>query len=84
MTSDGALGPGLKEALITGSLLRSLDALSASLHETPDALADAEAADRLSRHVAAVVARAIDARPEKDHASAGLAIVDAASPNSPE
>ena len=77
MTSDGALEPGLKEALTTGALRRRLDALSPALHNEGDALADAEAADRLSRHVAAVVARAIDALPENDHASAGLAIVDA-------
>ena len=77
VTSDGTLEPGLKEALITGSLRRRLDALNATLHERSNALAEAEAADRLSRHVAAVVARAIDALPENDHAHAGLAIVDA-------
>ncbi len=77
MTSDDDLEPGLKEALITRSLRRRLDALGSALHEKSNALANAEAADRLSRHVAAVVARTIDTLPENDHASAGLAIVDA-------
>ena len=62
-----SLEPGLYEALLTGALDERLTSLVAAAvaPEVRD-LADAEAADRLSRHLAAVVTRAIEALPEQD------------------
>src|SRR3954462_6181575 len=65
------LQPGLYEALLTGALDKRLAALvsTAVASELRD-LADAEAADRLSRHLASVATRAIEALPEHGRAQA--------------
>jgi superfamily II DNA or RNA helicase/HKD family nuclease len=66
----------LYEALLTASLDRRLaDLVVAMVKPEVRALADAEAADRLSRHVAQVVMRALDALPEEGRADAGAQIV---------
>jgi hypothetical protein len=64
LTSD-SLKPGLHEALLTRRLERLLtqipdEALLAELAE----LSDAEASDRMSRHLAGMLARAIERAPE--------------------
>jgi superfamily II DNA or RNA helicase/HKD family nuclease len=75
--ADQELEPGLYEALLTGELDKRLARLVAAavapeLHQ----LADAEAADRLSRHLAAIVTRAIEALPEDGRARVGASIVE--------
>ena len=70
--ADRSLQPGLYEALLTGALDNKLaDLVLAAVTPAIRALADAEAADRLSRHVAMVVTRAIEALPEHGRAQAG-------------
>ncbi len=74
--ADHPLQPGLYEALLTGALDKRLaDLVVASVTPEIRALADAEAADRLSRHVAMVVTRAIEALPEHGRAQAGAEII---------
>ncbi len=59
------LKPGLHEALLTRQLEELLEQLSErELVADVAELRDAEASDRVSRHVAAIVARAIDRAPE--------------------
>jgi superfamily II DNA or RNA helicase len=63
--TDGSLKPGLHEALLT----RRLEALLAGLADGPLAaelaeLREAEASDRVSRHLAGVLARVIEEAPE--------------------
>ncbi|MDQ6726937.1 MAG: DUF3427 domain-containing protein [Actinomycetota bacterium] len=75
---EQAAGAGLYEALLTGRLeqvLRRLpgDRLVAQLTD----LLDAESADRVSRHVALLLARAIDAAPERQRASEGVRLAAA-------
>jgi superfamily II DNA or RNA helicase/HKD family nuclease len=71
------LEPGLYEALVTGALERRLaDLVGAAVEAQRRDLADAEAADRLSRHLAAVVTRAVEALPEHGRAKAGAEIVE--------
>ncbi len=71
------LEPGLYEALVTRALDDELARLVASRVEADlRDLRNAEATDRLSRHMAAVVARAIDALPEEDRAQAGAKLVE--------
>jgi superfamily II DNA or RNA helicase/HKD family nuclease len=74
--SDQELEPGLYEALLTGALDKKLAELVAAT-VTPEIreLADAEASDRLSRHVAMVVTRAIEALPERGRAQAGASMI---------
>jgi superfamily II DNA or RNA helicase/HKD family nuclease len=74
--SNQELEPGLYEALLTGALDKELAELVAAT-VTPEIreLADAEASDRLSRHVAMVVTRAIEALPERGRAQAGASII---------
>ena len=75
--ADQELGPGLYEALLTGALDKRLASLvSAVMSPELRNLADAEAADRLSRHLAAIVTRAIEALPEHGRAQAGASIVE--------
>jgi hypothetical protein len=66
---DGALTPGLHEALLT----KRIEALLAHLDSTLEAqlgnLANAEASDRVSRHLAAVITRAIEAAPENERSA---------------
>ena len=73
---DGVLGRGLYEELVTATLARRLgeigdDQFLAELHE----LRNAEAPDRLSRHLATVVRRVLDALPEEDRSGKGLHLV---------
>ncbi len=74
--ADHQLHPGLHEALLTGALDKRLaDLVSAVATADIRALADAEAADRLSRHLAGLVSRAIEALPERGRAQAGGQII---------
>ena len=74
--ADHQLQPGLYEALLTGALDKRLaDLVVAAVTPELRALADAEAADRLSRHFAMVVTRAIEALPEHGRAQAGAQII---------
>ena len=71
------LEPGLYEALLTGALDRRLAGLvAATVSPELRTLADVEAADRLSRHLATVVTRAIEALPEQGRAQAGASIIE--------
>jgi hypothetical protein len=70
--ADHPLQPGLYEALLTGALNRRLaDLVVAAVTPELRDLADAEASDRLSRHFALVVTRALEALPEQGRAQAG-------------
>jgi hypothetical protein len=74
--ADHQLQPGLYEALLTGALDKRLtDLVVAAVTPELRALADAEAADRLSRHFAAVVTRAIEALPEHGRAQGGAQLI---------
>lgn len=67
--ADDALRPGLHEAILTprlAALLRALPSDGAIPQQAE--LANAEAADRVSRHVARVLALAIEAAPERERA----------------
>ena len=70
---DHGAGAGLYEALLTGRLEQVLGRLPADrlVAELTDLL-DAESADRVSRHVAQLLARAIDAAPERERAAEGV------------
>src|SRR5437879_11623949 len=71
------LEPGLYEALLTGALDTQLaDLVVTAVSPELRPLADAEAADRVSRHIAAVVTRAIEAAPEQHRAQVGASIAD--------
>ena len=75
---DQAPGAGLYEALLTGRLRQVLGRLPADrLVEQLTELLDAESADRISRHVAALLARAIDAAPEGERAAEGVRLARA-------
>jgi hypothetical protein len=75
--AERELEPGLYEALLTGALDRRLaDLVVTAVSPELRTLADAEAADRLSRHIATVVTRAIEALPEQGRAQAGATIID--------
>ena len=64
---------GLREALLTGRLEQALEALAPSLLEPELAdLANAEASDRISRHVARLLAQAIEAAPERERTAEGI------------
>jgi HKD family nuclease len=64
---------GLREALVTGRLEHALEALAPSLLEPEfGQLSDAEASDRISRHVARLLAQAIEAAPERERTVEGL------------
>jgi superfamily II DNA or RNA helicase/HKD family nuclease len=80
LTSD-SLKPGLHEALLT----RRLEELLAQLPDAtllPDVaeLRDAEASDRMSRHLAGVLARAIDQAPEGSRSDEAVRIAAALIP----
>jgi superfamily II DNA or RNA helicase/HKD family nuclease len=75
---EEAAGAGLYEALLTRRLAEVLerlptDQLAAQLVD----LLDAESADRVSRHVARLLARAIDAAPERERAAEGVRLAAA-------
>lgn len=73
---DRHLKPGLYEALLTGALVKQLaDVRLAAVTPEIRALADAEAADRLSRHIGMAVTRAIESLPEQGRAQAGAQII---------
>lgn len=77
MTRD-SLKPGLHEALLT----RRLEALLTQLHDAtvlPDIadLRDAEASDRMSRHLAGMLAKAIDRAPEGTRSAEAVRIAAA-------
>jgi hypothetical protein len=63
--ANESLRPGLHEALLTRRLEELLTQFEdGALVAEVDALRDAEASDRVSRHLAGIVARAIDRAPE--------------------
>ena len=65
------LRPGLREALFTLSVARAVDELDESQLAEQSELANAEAPDRLSRHVAWLIADAINSLPENERAQKG-------------
>jgi superfamily II DNA or RNA helicase/HKD family nuclease len=68
-------GAGLYEVLLTPRVQEMLDALAADRYEVGlAALRDAESADRMSRHVASLVSRAIESLPEAGRAEAATAL----------
>ncbi len=75
---EQAPGAGLYEALLTGRLAEVLGRLPADqlVAQLADLL-DAESADRISRHVAHLLARAIDAAPERERAAEGVRLAAA-------
>jgi superfamily II DNA or RNA helicase/HKD family nuclease len=75
--AERELEPGLYEALLTGALERQLANLATSSTVSPELrdLANAEAADRLARHLATVVMRAIESLAEDQRATAGTKLV---------
>ncbi len=62
-------GAGLYEALLTIRLQEVVDRLPAEMSPEVGGLINAEAADRVSRHLAQLIARAIQAFPEAERAS---------------
>jgi superfamily II DNA or RNA helicase len=65
-----SLRPGLREALLTQRLAHVLARVeSTGLVPEVEPLAEAEASDRVSRHVARLLARAIDAAPEGERSA---------------
>lgn len=66
---------GLRESLVTPSVGEDIQrAVLAGLEPEIGELADAEASDRVSRHLAGIVARAIDAAPERERAAEGIRV----------
>lgn len=70
------LEPGIYEALLTRALAERIGTLGPDVRPSLSELANAEAPDRLSRHLAAVVARVIEAQPETARAELGAAVVE--------
>lgn len=66
--------PGLYDTLITEALSDTIARLDRSLVPIKGELRAAEAPDRISLHIARLVARAIDTVDEKERAKAGLAL----------
>jgi superfamily II DNA or RNA helicase/HKD family nuclease len=74
--AEHELEPGLYEALVTAAFSRLLtDRVEMAGRPKLRDLADAEAADRLSRHIAGIVERVIEALPEAGRADVGARIV---------
>jgi superfamily II DNA or RNA helicase/HKD family nuclease len=72
------LKPGLHEALLTRRLEELLaQILGSTLVAEVDELRDAEASDRVSRHLAGIVARAIDRAPEGKRSNEAVRIATA-------
>ncbi len=64
---------GLREALLTARLELALEALESSFLEPEvERLADAEASDRISRHIARLLAQVIEAAPERERTAEGI------------
>jgi HKD family nuclease len=75
---EPAAGAGLYEALVTARLAGLLERLPTDrLAAELTSLLDAESADRVSRHVAALLARAIDAAPERERTAEGVRLATA-------
>jgi superfamily II DNA or RNA helicase/HKD family nuclease len=75
---EPAPGAGLYEALLTARLAGILQQLPADrLAAELAGLLDAESADRVSRHVSALLARAIDAAPERERTAEGVRLATA-------
>ena len=75
---DGIPSAGLYEALLTGRLQRLLDRLPPDqLVSNLGELLNAESADRVSRHVARLLALAIDAAPERQRAAEAVRLATA-------
>ena len=73
---DGShLHAGLHEALLTTRVARAVEALDPSLLAERSNLSDAEAPDRLSRHIAWLIADAIRGLPDEERARAGARLV---------
>lgn len=69
------LGAGLYEAVVTAGLESALQQLDdIVLHTDIGSLANAEASDRLSRHVGRIVARAIEAAPDGERAATAIRV----------
>jgi superfamily II DNA or RNA helicase/HKD family nuclease len=66
--------PGLYDTLITEALSATLATLDRSLVPVKDELRAAEASDRISLHIARLVARAVDTLGENERAKAGLVL----------
>jgi len=74
---DDALRPGLHEALLTRRIERLLAAEELhGLHPEVSHLVDAEAPDRISRHLARLIARAIESGPEHERAALALRLAE--------
>ena len=72
------LNPGLHEALLTRRLAEVLEEIAeGTLFADVAALRDAEASDRVSRHIAGIVARAIDRAPEGQRSEEAIRIAAA-------
>ena len=72
------LNPGLHEALLTQRLAELLEEIAeGTLVADVAALRDAEASDRVSRHIAGIVARAIDRAPEGERSEEAIRIAAA-------
>ena len=68
---------GLHETLITEALAERLKDVGRSYHVRKEPLRPADAADRLARHLAALLEKALSDVPEDSRASVGLALVRA-------
>ena len=64
--------PGIREALVTARLTRALEAGDQSLIPEITALGEGEASDRISRHVARLLARVIDGSPDGQRVEVGI------------
>jgi len=75
LLASGPLNPGLHESLLTAELndlvsAVGTDGLVAEVAE----LANAEASDRVARHLGRLIARAIEAAPERDRSAVAIRI----------
>ncbi|MEI8083958.1 MAG: phospholipase D-like domain-containing protein, partial [Actinomycetes bacterium] len=73
--NEDALREGIYEDLITPRIEAQLAAVAAQMQADSSDLDNAEAADRLALHLAALVERAVSALPESSRASVGTEIV---------
>jgi DNA or RNA helicases of superfamily II len=76
MTSDPQQ-PGIREALVTARLILILEAADPSLIPEITALGEGEASDRISRHVARLLARAIEGSPDGERVRVGIQLARA-------
>lgn len=68
-----SLRPGLREALVTPEVERFVaDAAAEGLRAVDAVLGNAEAADRISRHLAGIIMRLIENAPERERAVTGV------------